>query len=172
MEPYVGQIQAFGFNFAPRNWAFCNGQLLPITQNTALFSLLGTTYGGDGRTTFGLPDLRGRSAVGQGHGPGLAQFMLGQFSGSETVSLQLANMPAHNHAVTATDSDATSDEASAGARLGTAGASIYASGGTGTVQLAPDSTSQVGSNVPANNRDPYLALNYCIALYGVYPPRS
>ena len=150
----------------------CQGQLLSIAENTALFSLIGTTYGGDGRTTFGLPDLRGRSAVGQGHGPGLSQFMLGQFSGSETVSIQLTNMPAHNHAVTATDSDATSDEASTGARLGTAGANIYASAGTGTVHLAADSTTQVGSNAPVNNRDPFLALNYCIALYGIYPPRS
>ncbi len=172
MEPYIGQIQAFGFNFAPRGWALCQGQLMPIAQNTALFSLLGTTYGGDGRSTFGLPDLRGRSAVGHGHGPGLSQFILGQQAGSETTTLSASNLPVHNHQLTATDSDANSDEASNGARLGTAGASIYATGGSGTVHLAADSTTQAGSNVPFNNRDPFLVMNYCIALEGIYPPRG
>lgn len=172
MDQLLGQIQAFGFQFAPQGWALCQGQLLSIAENNALFSLLGTTYGGDGQTTFALPDLRGRAPVGQGQGPGLSNIQLGQIGGTETVTLGVANLPAHQHAVTATDSDANSDEASAGARLGTAGASIYASGGTGTVVLAADSTTQTGGNQPLNNQDPYLTINYCIALVGIYPSRS
>lgn len=172
MEPYVGQIQAFGFNFAPKGWAVCDGQLLPISQNTALYSLLGTTYGGDGKTTFALPDLRGRSILGHGHAPGLSQFVLGQEAGKETETLTTSNMPAHNHMVTATDSDADSDEASNGSHLGTAGANIYASSGAGTVHLAADSTTQTGANAAFNIRDPFLGVNYCIAIYGSFPPRS
>lgn len=172
MEPFLGQIQAFGFNFAPRGWLFCQGQLLPINQNQALFSLLGTMYGGDGRTTFALPDLRGRSIVGFGQGNGLSNLNIGQAGGSETVTLLTANLPAHNHALTATDSDANSDEASSGARLGTAGVSIYASGGTGSVVLAADSTTQTGGGQPFNNRSPYLGINYCIAIQGIFPSRS
>lgn len=172
MEPFLGQIQAFGFQFAPQGWALCQGQLLPISQYDALFSLLGTTYGGDGRTTFALPDLRGRAPVGQGQGPGLSNIQIGQIGGTETVTLGVANLPAHSHAVTATDSDATSDEASTGARLGTAGANIYASGGSGTVVLAADSTTQTGGNQPLNNQDPYMTINYCIALVGIYPSRN
>ncbi|MBX2929632.1 MAG: phage tail protein [Saprospiraceae bacterium] len=172
MEPFIGQIQAFGFNFAPRGWALCQGQLMSIAQNSALFSLLGTMYGGDGRTTFGLPDLRGRSIVGFGQGPGLSPITQGEKGGAETVTLLTSNMPVHNHMVTATDSDANSDEAGNGARLGTAGANIYASGGSATVHLAADSTTPAGGNVPFNNRDPYLGLNYCIALEGIFPSRS
>lgn len=172
MEPLLGQIQAFGFNFAPQGWALCQGQLLSISQNSALFSLLGTTYGGDGINTFGLPNLSGRSIVGMGQGPGLSNMVIGQNGGTETVTLNTANLPAHNHMVTATDSDAGSDEASAGARLGTAGANIYASGGAGTVHLAADSTTPTGGNQPFSNRSPYLCMNYCIATVGIYPSRS
>lgn len=172
MEPFVGQIQAFGFNYPPQGWALCQGQLMSIAGNDALFSLLGTTYGGDGRTTFGLPDLRGRSIVCMGQGPGLSNITIGQRGGAETATLTTANMPAHNHQVTATDSDANSDEASNGARLGTAGANIYASGGSGTVHLAADSTTQTGGNQSFPIRSPYLCMNYCIALYGIYPSRN
>lgn len=172
MDPYLGQIQAFGFNFAPRGWAFCRGQLLPINQNQALFSLLGTMYGGDGRTTFALPDLQGRAIVGFGQGPGLSALNQGAKGGTETVTLQVANLPAHNHQITATDSDANSDEASNGARLGTTGVSIYASGGSASVTLAPDSTTPTGGSQPFQNRSPFLGTNYCIAVTGIFPSRN
>lgn len=172
MEQYIGQIQAFGFNFAPQGWALCQGQLLSIAENDALFSLLGTTYGGDGVNTFGLPDLRGRSPIGYGQGPGLSSIQLGQNGGSETVMLTVNNLPAHRHMATATSSDANGDEASNGALLGTAGANIYASGGSASVTLAADSTTSAGGNQAFSNQDPYLCINYCIALVGIYPSRN
>ncbi len=172
MDQFLGQIQLFGFNFAPRGWAFCRGQLLPINQNQALFSLLGTMYGGDGRTTFALPDLQGRAIVGFDQGPGLSDFRQGERGGTETVTLLVANMPAHNHQLTATDSDANSDEASNGARLATAGVGIYASGASASVTLAADSTTSTGGGQPFNNRSPYLGANYCIALQGIFPSRN
>lgn len=172
MDQFLGQIQAFGFNFAPRGWAMCQGQILSIAENQALFSLLGTMYGGNGTTTFGLPDLRGRSMVGYGQGPGLSNIQLGQNGGAESETLSTTNLPAHNHLVTATDSDANSDEASDGARLGTAGIHIYATGGSGTIHLANDSTTQTGSNQPFSIRNPFLSVNVCIALQGLFPSRN
>ncbi len=174
MEPFIGQIQPVGFNFAPRGWTLCDGQLLPIANYTAVFSLLGTTFGGDGRTTFGLPDLRGRSIVGVGHGPGLSDIRWGEKSGVEQITLTTANMPAHRHSVTATTNDATLDEAAAGARFGTAGTPIYApaNSGTGTVALAGDSTSQVGGSQAFQSRNPFLGIYVCIALQGIFPSRS
>ncbi len=176
MDPYIGQIEAFAFNFAPKGWAQCNGQLLSIAQNSALFSLLGTVYGGDGRTTFGLPDLRGRVAINQGHGPGLSTYVMGEMAGSESVTLTSAQMPAHNHVSTLRGN---SDDASSGEpgnkTLGVAGANVYNSGApdngetlnTGSIQVAP-----AGGNQPHNNMQPYLAINYCIALVGIFPPRD
>ena len=172
MNPFIGQIQAFGFNFAPRNWTFCNGQLLQIAQNTALFSLLGTIYGGDGRTSMGVPELRGRSMLHYGNGPGLSPVQIGQKSGAETHTLTTAQMPNHHHSVTATSNDATLDEAAAGARFGTAGTPIYAATGTGTVALASDSTTAVGGGQAFNIRDPFLVVNICICLTGLYPSRG
>lgn len=174
MEPFIGQIQAFGFNFAPRGWALCNGQLLDISQNQALFSLLGTMYGGDGRTTFGLPDLRGRTLVGTGQGPGLSPIQQGDRGGTESVHLTVANIPSHTHTVSvgASDSDATSDEPSAGARLGTASSQIYVGGAPVSVSLAADATTATGGNQPFLNREPFLGINYCIALVGIYPSRN
>lgn len=172
MEPFLGQIQPFGFNFPPRGWAFCDGQLLAISSNTALFSLLGTMYGGDGRTTFALPDLRGRSIVHIGQGPGLSQIIQGQKSGAENVTLTIANMPSHNHQVTATTNDATLDEPATGARFGTAAAAIYSATGTGTVVMAPDTTTAAGGNVPFGIRSPYLGIPYSIALQGIFPSRN
>ncbi|GJM36513.1 MAG: microcystin dependent protein [Saprospiraceae bacterium] len=172
MTPFVGQIQPFGFNFPPRGWAFCDGALLSISQWSALFSLLGTTFGGDGRTTFGLPDLRGRSIVHVGSGPGLSHISWGEKSGRESVTLITANMPSHQHAVTATTNDATLDEAASGARFGTAGTPVYSATGTGTVPLAADSTTKVGGGQSFNNRNPFLGIYVCIAMEGVYPSRS
>jgi microcystin-dependent protein len=172
MEPFLGQIQAFGFNFPPRGWAFCDGQLLPISANTALFSLLGTMYGGDGRTTFALPDLRGRSIVHIGHGAGLSPIVQGQRGGSETVTLTVANLPSHNHSVTATTNDGTLDEPAAGVRFGTAGTAIYAQGGAASVVMAGDSTTNTGGSQGFNIRDPYLGIPYSIAMVGVFPSRG
>lgn len=172
MEPFVGQIQPFGFNFPPRGWAFCDGQLLAISSNTALFSLLGTTFGGDGRTTFGLPDLRGRSIVGVGNGPGLSSISWGERGGREDVVLSVLNLPSHNHAVTATTNDGTLDEPIQGARFGTAGTTIYATGGSAAVAMAADSTLNTGGSQGFNIRNPFLGIYYSIALVGVYPSRS
>jgi microcystin-dependent protein len=174
MDPFIGQIQAFGFNFPPRGWAFCDGQLLPISQNTALFSLLGTTYGGDGRTTFALPDLRGRSIVHPGNGPGLPPITQGERAGRVDVTLTVNNLPSHNHtlSVLASDSDATLDEAAQGARFGTTSSPIYAPSAAGSVALAADTTSAVGGSQPFNIRNPYLGVYYSIALQGIFPSRN
>ncbi|MEZ4991314.1 MAG: tail fiber protein [Saprospiraceae bacterium] len=172
MTPFIGQIQAFGFNFPPMGWTFCDGQLLPISQYSALFSLLGTTFGGDGRTTFALPDLRGRSAVHVGTGPGLSNIRLGERAGRETVTLTVANLPSHNHAVRATTDDGTLDEPAAGSRFGTAGTTVYAASGSSTVAMANDTTTNTGSNSSFNIRNPFQGIPYSIALQGIYPSRS
>lgn len=172
MDPFLGQIQIFGFNFAPQGWAFCDGQLMNIAQNTALFSLLGTTYGGNGQTTFALPDIRGRNVIHPGSGPGLSNFAQGQIGGVENITLLTTNMPAHNHAVTATVSDANLDEPANGARLGTSNANIYASGGSANVTLAPDSTTNAGGSQPFGIRSPYIAIYFSIALQGIFPSRN
>ena len=169
-DPFLGELKLLPFNFAPRGWAFCQGQILSIAQNTALFSLLGTTYGGNGQTTFALPDLRGRVPIGQGQGPGLSPYDLGQVGGTETVTLTNANLPAHTHQVRATTEDANS--AQPGNNLPAAvGAGAYGS-------QTPDTTMSVsmiapsGSNQPFNNVQPYLTLNWCIALSGIFPSRN
>lgn len=167
-EPFIGEIRIFGFNFAPRGWANCAGQILSIAQNTALFSLLGTTYGGNGQTTFALPDLRGRAPLNFGQGPGLSNYTLGQSSGTETVTLTQNEMPQHNHGVNASSQPANAT------RPGNA----FPSGG-GTYQTAPDGTTMAqqmialaGGSQPHNNLQPYLALNICIALEGIFPSRN
>lgn len=174
MEPFIGMIQIFGFNFAPRGWAFCQGQLLPIAQNTALFSLLGTMYGGNGQTTFGLPDLRGRVPMGFGQGQGLSPRNIGELSGTETVTLNTTQMPAHNHAMMASG-DGQSIGNAGGNSLGSvgrgAGANIYAPGATNQVNMGSP-TSMTGGSQPHNNLQPYLVMNYCIALEGIFPSRN
>jgi microcystin-dependent protein len=174
MEPFVGQICLFGFDFPPRGWAICAGQLLPISRYQALFSLIGTRYGGDGRTTFALPDLRGRVAVGSGQGPGLTNYTQGQQSGSERVTLLVSEMPTHTHLMTAS-TDGQSSGTPAGNSLGSAGrgggTNVYAAGAANPVPMASAVTS-AGGNMPHNNLQPLLALNYCIALEGIYPSRE
>jgi microcystin-dependent protein len=168
-EPFLAEIRVFPYNFAPRGWLACDGQLLPISQNTALFSLLGTTYGGDGRSTFALPDLRGRFPMGVGQGPGLSDRQLGELPGSETVVLTTAQMPAHNHGLRATSTANTSNPSGAAlANVGTNGAAYRTPG-----VLAASSSSLVsaGGNQPHENRQPALALIFCIATQGVFPPR-
>jgi microcystin-dependent protein len=178
MEGYIAQIIMFGGNFAPRNWAFCNGQLLSIAQNTALFSLLGTTYGGNGQTTFGLPDLRGRVAISPGQGPGLSSYSLGQAAGTESTTLTVANMPAHNHGVTLKAEAAAGTSANPTNNLLAVSVNqdrIYAASDPNVeIAMHPDSIAQnnVGGNQPFNNVQPYLAINYIICLFGIFPSRN
>lgn len=179
MEPFIGQVILFAGNFAPRGWAFCDGQLLSISEHQALFSILGTTYGGDGRTTFALPDLRGRAPLHQGSGPGLSHRRLGEKGGSEENTLTVQQMPAHNHTVTGTvrvtDEDASNTEAEGHALSGMATVDIYDEGGfekelrSGSVT---GTTSHAGANHSVNNMQPWLGMNFIIALQGLYPSRS
>lgn len=173
MDPFVGQIQAFGFNFAPNGWARCDGQLLPINQNSALFSLLGTTYGGDGSTTFGLPDLRGRVMVSNGQGPGLSNYAWGQKQGVETVSLLTQNLPSHTHTLWATSDAGNTNTPAANKVLANTGVFDNEYGDAANL-VTMDSTSigNTGNNIPFDIRQPYLAVTICIALIGVYPSRS
>ena len=166
MNPFIAQIIIFGGNFAPRGWAFCHGQLLPISQNTALFSLLGTTYGGDGRTTFQLPDMRGRVVVSEGRGPGLSSYRLGEKGGTETNNLTVLNMASHNHTVGIPTSTGAGGEAEGFL----AAANIYAEESNATYGGVTVSSS--GSGQPVNNLEPFLAVNYIIALQGTFPSRS
>lgn len=171
MEPFIGEIRCFGFAFPPRGWALCAGQLLPINQNQALFAILGTTYGGDGRTNFALPDLRGRVPLHQGSGPGLTPRPLGQQGGTEAVTLTAAAMPAHTHPARC--------NGGAGNQYGptghywaqdAAGGSVYAP--AGDTAMAADAAALAGGGAPHNNLQPYLAMNFCIALQGIFPSRS
>lgn len=166
MEPFIGQIQAFGFNFPPRGWAKCDGQLLPISQNTALFSLLGTQYGGEGITTFGLPDLRGRAPIHQGSGPGLSNRGLGDKIGNETTTLTTVNLPAHDHSINSA-AEGNTDNPS-GNYIAGAGLNSYST----VTNTTSKSTAITGEGQATNNMQPSLALNYCIALVGIYPSRN
>ena len=178
MEGYLAQVIGFAGNFAPRNWAFCHGQLLAINSNAALFSLLGTNYGGDGRTTFGLPDLRGRVMVGQGRGPGLAANVLGQTGGRENVTLTQAELPSHSHSATLhAESDVGTSGAPTNQLLGviTGNTKIYApSVPADQVAMHPDSITvgNTGGNTPLNLQQPYKVLNYIICTQGIFPSRS
>lgn len=171
-EPFLGQVMLVGFNFAPRGWAFCDGQILSIAQNTALFSLLGTTYGGDGRTTFALPDLRGRVPVHAGTGPGLPTIRLGQRGGTADVALSTAQMPPHNHAGRAVNSeaDAATPEGNVLA-LATEDVLAYSTA-TPDKSMDANSIANTGGGQSHNNMQPYLGMNYVIALVGLYPSRS
>jgi microcystin-dependent protein len=174
-DPFVAEIRIFPFNFAPKGWAFCDGQILPLSQNTALFSLLGTTYGGDGKSTFALPDLQGSAPMHPGQGPGLSLHDLGETGGSETVTLLESEIPVHTHALNASQGDGTERTPSAGGtgQLLATGIAIsqYQTPGAQT-NLNDAVVAPVGGDQPHNNMQPYLTLNFCIALQGVYPPRS
>jgi microcystin-dependent protein len=170
-DPFVAEIRIFPFNFAPRGWAWCDGQLLPLSQNTALFSLLGTTYGGNGKTTFALPDLQGRAPMHPGQGPGLSLHDLGETGGSETVTLLESEVPSHSHAVSASQADGNS-QTPANEKLATGvGIGQYGTPGALT-QLAPDALVPAGGDQPHNNLQPYLTFYYNIAMQGVFPPRG
>ncbi len=168
MDPFIGQVILFAGNFAPRGWALCQGQLLSIAQNNALFSILGTTYGGDGRTTFALPDLRGRTAVQEGTGPGLPPVSLGERYGSNTISITAANLPTVSVSIPASSDDATGDEPN-GLAMALSESNIYGPPSSGEHMAA--GTLQ-GGNQPINNASPSLGMNYIIALVGTYPSRS
>jgi microcystin-dependent protein len=179
-EPFVGQIMMVGFNFAPRGWAFCDGQLLPISQNQALFSLLGTTYGGDGRTTFALPDLRGRAAIHQGAGPGLTPRNMGQKAGAEHVTLNASTMPIHGHSaqgqMKASTSDAQTDEPAGKVLAKATRGDVYGDPANLT-DMASQSVSvtvddNAGAGQPHENMQPYQVVNFIIALQGLYPSRQ
>lgn len=169
--PFVGEIRWVGFNFAPRGWAFCDGQLLAISQNDALFSLLGTIYGGDGRTTFGLPDLRGRAPVHMGSGPGLTPRNIGAKGGQENVTLSSTQLPAHPHTLKASSASASYGTA-AGAILASKRRTRIYSSGTPNADMASNTLTTVGGNQSHNNMPPYRTLNCIIALTGIYPSRQ
>ncbi|MCG2612570.1 tail fiber protein [Flavobacterium sp. SM15] len=181
-EPFIGEIKILAFDFAPRNYAQCAGQIMSIAQNTALFSLLGTMYGGNGQTTFGLPDLRGRMPIGQGNGAGLPAHSMGEMAGTTTVTLTSQNLPAHTHPATGIvvnapvstgGGDASSPQ---GAYLANTGTEVYSSGSTSGAYYGPltvsGQTGPAGANYPVDIMNPYLVMNYSIAIYGIFPSRN
>ena len=171
-NPFVAEIRIFPFNFAPTGWAFCNGQTLPLSQNTALFSLLGTTYGGDGKSNFALPNFQGSVPMHPGQGPGLSLHDLGETGGTETVTLLQSEIPSHSHTALAAPSSGLPGPG--GNNWGQAlkgHGNLYAPAGT-NVSMSVGALSPAGSSFPHNNLQPYLTLNFCIALQGVYPPRT
>ena len=170
-EPFIAEIKIFGGNFAPRGYAFCDGQLLPISQNTALFSLIGTTYGGDGRSTCALPNLQGRAPMHPGRGPGLTDRRLGQVGGVETVTLSEAQLPNHNHNLMAVPDPAEQPSPANNALSRSVGGSAYTTPAN-MVPLASTAVGDAGGSQAHNNMQPYLTLNFIIALQGIYPSRS
>jgi microcystin-dependent protein len=170
-EPFIGQLALVPYNFAPKGWALCNGQLLSIAQNTALFSLLGTTYGGNGTTTFALPDLRGRVTISSGQGPGLSNYVLGQTGGAETQTLTLGQIPAHTHALMADTSVGTSERPNGAiSARDAAGVPHYGTHATGTMSSSGVQAS--GGSQPHDTMQPYVTLNWIIALQGVFPSQN
>lgn len=172
-DPFVAEIRIFPFNFAPKGWAWCDGQLMPISQNTALFALLGTTYGGDGKSTFALPNLQGCAPMHPGQGPGLSQHVLGEAAGSETVTLLESEIPVHSHALRGNDQRGASGVA-VGQTFANArdGNTYQTATSVSLVPMAPQALAPAGGDAPHNNMQPYLTFYFCIALQGVFPPRT
>jgi microcystin-dependent protein len=170
-EPYIGQIMPFAGTFAPSGWALCDGSLLPISQYDALFSLIGTTYGGDGQTTFALPDLRSRVPIHQGQGPGLSNYVLGENGGAEAVTLLTTQMPMHTHPAMG-NSDAGTSADPTGGVWASGPTSTYIAGASADTNMNPTAISGSGGGQPHDNMLPFLALNFCIALEGIYPSQS
>jgi microcystin-dependent protein len=178
-DPFVAEIRIFPFNFAPRGWAFCDGQLLPISQNTALFSLLGTTYGGNGQSNFALPNMQGNAPMHPGQGPGLSLHDLGETGGSQFITLLETEMPSHTHALQGNTANATSGSPNGNSYskgnwsfAGDGGAVATYTVTAPNVQLNPLAVTISGGSLPHNNMMPFLTLNFCIALQGVFPPRT
>jgi microcystin-dependent protein len=171
-DPFVAEIRIFPFNFAPKGWAWCDGQLLPLSQNTALFSLLGTTYGGNGKSNFALPDLQGRAPMHPGQGPGLSLHDLGETGGADTVTLLESEIPAHSHAWNVDAADPGEDRVPTDEAFArSVGGNLYGSPNN-LVSMSPDVLPPAGGNQPHNNLQPYLTFYFCIALQGVFPPRG
>ena len=170
-DPFVAEIRIFPFNFSPKGWAWCNGQLLPLSQNTALFSLLGTTYGGDGKSTFALPDLQGNAPLHPGQGPGLSLYDLGQQGGSDTVTLLESEIPAHTHQLRAANIQSDVQIPGAARSLTRSQPGFAYIAGSPNATLAPEALAPAGGDQPHNNLMPYLTLYFNIALQGVFPPR-
>lgn len=171
-DPFVAEIRVFPFNFPPKGWAFCNGQLLPLSQNTALFSLLGTVYGGDGKSTFALPNLEGSAPVHPGQATGGSQYFLGQAGGSETITLLQTEMPQHVHQLMAANGDPAESNIPTGNALARSNVFVYSTTLTPLAQMAsPQALAPNGGGQPHNNMMPYLTLSFCIALQGVFPAR-
>ena len=171
-DPFVAEIRIFPFNFAPRGWAWCDGQLLPLSQNTALFSLLGTTYGGNGKSNFALPDLQGRAPMHPGQGPGLSLHDLGETGGSETVSLLESEIPSHGHALRADSADPGEDRTPAGEALARSAGGLLYGNVASLVAMSDVALAPAGGDQPHNNLQPYLTFYFNIALQGVFPPRT
>ena len=171
-DPFVSEIRMYPFNFPPKGWAYCNGQLLPLSQNTALFALLGTVYGGDGKSTFALPDLQGNAALHPGQGSGLSPYTLGQMGGSEQVTLLQSEMPFHTHTLRASTEQGDNRQPTPNMSMALSlGAFAYVGASPALTPMAPQALTPNGASLPHNNMMPYLALNFCIALQGVFPPR-
>ena len=170
-EPFLAEVRMVGFNFAPRGWAFCDGQILPINQNQSLYSLLGTTYGGDGRTSFALPDLRGRTPIHVGRSNGGADHTLGQKSGEETHTLYANEMPQHTHVLNATDTVAAQSDDPTGHLIASSSLPVYGAF-RNAVNMNSGSVTSVGGGQAHDNMQPYLAVNFCIALQGLFPSRN
>lgn len=170
-NPFLGEIRMAGFNFAPRGWAYCAGQLLAISQNDALYALVGTTYGGDGVNTFGMPDMRGRLPINQGTGPGLSTYVIGQKAGTESVTLTTSQIPIHSHTINAASGGARSGSPST-TLLGSGEADVYNNDSASTVAMSPNAIAQSGGNQPHDNMQPYLCINFIIALEGIFPSRN
>ena len=170
MEPFIGQLLLVPYNFAPNGWALCDGSIMSIAQNTALFALIGTTFGGNGTTTFALPDLRGRAPIGMGQGPGLTSFVLGETGGTESVTLNANNLPPHTHSVNAVANPGTSSHPSGNYLASDTAGSVYSNVAPNTA-LAPNAVGLTGGGVPFDNQMPYLAMNWIIATQGIFPSR-
>jgi microcystin-dependent protein len=171
-DPFVAEIRIFPFNFAPKGWAWCDGQLMPLSQNTALFSLLGTTYGGDGKSNFALPDLQGRAPMHPGQGPGLSLHDLGETGGSETVTLLESEIPSHTHVARASSDPADNQEPSPARSLARSAPGFAYTTGNATAPLSDAALAPAGGDQPHNNMQPYLTFYFNIALQGVFPPRT
>jgi microcystin-dependent protein len=178
MDPYIGEIRAFGFNFAARDWAFCNGQTMAISQNQALFSIIGTIYGGNGTTTFQLPNLQGQVPMHWGNGPGGLNTTIGEMQGTSSVTLTAQQIPQHNHVIQAAEAGATSERVAVPTNQTYLGNMSHGNLGWSnppanlSAQFAPNAISMTGSSFPHDNMQPYLTINFLIALYGIFPSRN